>query len=483
MNPVQRLSRLAHILPAAALLLIITTEVSTQTRDEAAERLRAAVQRELASPLFTRALAAVEIVDMESGSVLFSRNTDLLLRPASNTKLFTTAAALLGLPRDFAFETAAYIDSSAGGGATLWIRASGDPLLRSEDIQKLADLIRSAGVTRLAALALDGSALDTLSYGPGWMWDDLPSVSAPVLSAFASNGGVRRLALAAPAKDGEPVSVTDVDPCVLGVIRSSARSGARDRFEIGGDPLGTTIVIHGTVQRGTTEHEDVADRQPEQTFVCRLRAALKRAGVELHDGGAVQRGMVPARASRVGAVTHRLDEAVAQCNVESDNLAAELLLKHVGAVKRGGAGSTAAGIEAGRALWAGMGVDTAAVRLVDGSGMSFYNLVSAASIGALLRGMYRSPQRDRYVASLAVMGTSGTLARRLVNAEGARHVRGKTGTVSGVSALSVYVLPPSGRPLSVVMLMQNFAGGHTPYRAVQDSIVLHCLAYAVRRSR
>ena len=135
-----------------------------------------------------------------------------------------------------------------------------------------------------------------------------------------------------------------------------------------------------------------------------------------------------------------------------------------------------------RRIVAGVGVDTTAVKLVDGSGMSFYNLVSAAALGQLLRGMYNSSARERFIRSMAVMGKRGTLAKRLAGTNADGIVTGKTGTISGVSALSVYVLTPES-PLAVVILMQNFDGAHGPYRAVQDRIVLHCLEYGTTPSR
>ena len=182
-----------------------------------------------------------------------------------------------------------------------------------------------------------------------------------------------------------------------------------------------------------------------------------------------------------------LAEVLAEANKDSDNLSAECLLRALAFADGRRAVRAADGIEAMERILRETGIPTAEFSLRDGSGISFYNLLTARGLGRLLRVMAGHRSSATYLASLAVAGVDGTLRRRPA-APRVGTVRAKTGTVRGVSALSGYAQAPGGRLLSFVILMQNFTGKASPYREVQDRIVRHCLEYsaataAVRQPR
>ena len=128
-------------------------------------------------------------------------------------------------------------------------------------------------------------------------------------------------------------------------------------------------------------------------------------------------------------------------------------------------------------------METEQLHLRDGSGISFYNLLTARGLASLLAVMARQPAFDRFISTFAIAGKDGTLARRMRDMKKGAEFRGKTGTVSGVSALSGYAQAPGGRLLGVVILMQNFHGKHKPYRDIQDAIVRHCITYSAASSK
>ncbi|MFZ1728569.1 MAG: D-alanyl-D-alanine carboxypeptidase [Bacteroidota bacterium] len=131
-----------RLLMIAFLLLPCSTIPAQQAKE--LSQLRKVISEELSGPLFQRSLAGVEITDAASGTVLFSQNEALLLRPASNAKLFTSAAAVLGLPSDFRFETRLAATDSAKH--SLVCIGGGDPLTSTQDIQKLAEIAQASGI-------------------------------------------------------------------------------------------------------------------------------------------------------------------------------------------------------------------------------------------------------------------------------------------------------------------------------------------------
>jgi D-alanyl-D-alanine carboxypeptidase/D-alanyl-D-alanine-endopeptidase (penicillin-binding protein 4) len=167
-------------------------------------------------------------------------------------------------------------------------------------------------------------------------------------------------------------------------------------------------------------------------------------------------------------------------NKESDNLCAEAVLRALcyGTGRKLSAVSANDGLAAMSSIFGRNGISSSDIALRDGSGISFYNLVTAASIGRVLRRLTTPTVFERYRSSLSIAGVDGTLRNRMTTLSPFPAFRGKTGTVRGVSALSGYVQAPGGRLLTIVILMQNFVGKPSPYREVQDRIIKHCLDYS-----
>lgn len=440
------------------------------------ELLRAAVAQELSGGLFARCLAAVEIADAESGDILVSRHADLLLRPASNAKLVTTAAAVLRLPADFHFETRiARIDSA---GRTLACIGGGDPLFSEQDIQKLAEIAAHSTRTVADTLLMDGTLFGDDFYGEGWMWDDETDPFAPYLGAFSINRNTLTVSVSRSASD--PTSpVVRIHPSSAMYTVETA-SPARDGrgFRVSRGLRRNHILVEGIPPTQRTVHKRFSMWQPQEVFADLLLKELRGLGAA-HDSTVIVFSAVRAGAATLGSVRRPLQEVLEAANKNSDNLSAECLLR---ALAFTGSGRdtqlrAADGLHVMESALRAAGLNTDDFALRDGSGISFYNLLTARGLGRLLRSMAQHPSAPAYLSSLSVGGKDGTLRRRM-SGHPVSAVRAKTGTVRGVSALSGYVQAPGGRLLSFVIMMQNFAGKPSPYRDVQDRIVGHCLKYS-----
>jgi D-alanyl-D-alanine carboxypeptidase/D-alanyl-D-alanine-endopeptidase (penicillin-binding protein 4) len=150
-------------------------------------------------------------------------------------------------------------------------------------------------------------------------------------------------------------------------------------------------------------------------------------------------------------------------NKPSDNFFAEMILKDL-ALSAGRRGTTAAG--AGLVTRFAGRLGARPTRLADGSGLSRANLASPARVVALLRAMQRRDEFDEFYSSLSIAGRDGTLAPRMRSGPARGNCRGKTGTLSNVSALSGYCLARSGETYVFSILMNNV----NPYgaRRLQD---------------
>lgn len=156
----------------------IQTESSTTSIDPL-EKLQADIDTVLQDPLFTTASIGIKVVAVDTGEVIYAKNTRKLHHPASTTKLFTAATALAKLKADYRFETTLYIDTDEDTGSTnnVYLKGKADPVLQRGDLIKLADALLQTGVQSIQGnIVIDETYLDRVPEGPGWMWDDRPLI-------------------------------------------------------------------------------------------------------------------------------------------------------------------------------------------------------------------------------------------------------------------------------------------------------------------
>src|SRR4051812_25327099 len=140
----------------------------------------------------------------------------------------------------------------------------------------------------------------------------------------------------------------------------------------------------------------------------------------------------------------------------SNNLYAETLLKTVGAA-HGGLGTVASGSAVVRQLLTTWQMPEDAYVLVDGSGLSRYNYVTASTITSVLERMYRDPRhKDAFLATLPVAGKDGTIASRMRRTRAEGNALGKTGSISNVRSLSGFVRTRDGETLVYSIIANDF---------------------------
>lgn len=155
-----------------------------------------------------------------------------------------------------------------------------------------------------------------------------------------------------------------------------------------------------------------------------------------------------------------LREWVSVTNLRSNNAYAETLLRYMG------------GSKAARQALTQLGIDPNSYRQVDGSGLSRQNAATPRALVNILRAMYVAPAREVFLASLPVAGVSGTLRNRLRQTPAQGIVSAKTGTLTGVRALSGYLTHPDyGTLVFSIIANQPRTSGQALVKGI-DRIVL-----------
>lgn len=426
----------------------------------------------LPDSLFPPSNVGIMIVSLTDGQTLYALNPDLYFTPASNEKLFTSAAALLALGPDHRFLTSVSIDTADV--PTIHIRGGGDPLLTTADLDSLARTVASLlSHDKGWLLSGDVSLFDDIPWGEGWMWDDEADPDGMGITPLSLNRNTVRVEVRGGDRAGDTVMVTANPP--TGYVSIDNRSftvadTAGKHIEVtrrAGDPS-NIITVTGTLRPGDFFSTDVSVREPAWYT---LRVFSER----LADYGIRCTGMVldtlPPTAHPLCGYFRTLDTIITDMNRVSDNLSAECLLKTMGALGSGAPGSAATGISAIKNALVAQGLDTTRMIIADGSGVSRYNLTTVRGIMGILRMMYRSQtQFPLFRNSLAAPGERGTLRSRMVGTTAERNLRAKTGTLRGAASFSGYVTSADAKLLAFSIVMQNFSGNLRSYRQIQDAI-------------
>lgn len=374
-------------------------------------------------------------------NVLYRHNDRQYFIPASNTKLLTTAAALHRFDPQLRIRTPVY--RTANG---LRVVGRGDPSIGPAQLENLAGQVAASGIGRVEELIVEDGYLQGAPYNPHWQWEDVQAgYGAPSNSAVFDRNSIPFILF--PQSAGQPLRVEWDDPQEAKRWRVENQTitvpeGEPEFIEVGRSLTEPILYVSGQLIAGSpSEPASVAVVNPGERFAQKFAQALERAGVEV-GRTRVTMEAVAATGEEIGAIeSPSIAELVMEVNQFSDNLYAQTLLRLMGAMQNPTSPSSeAAGIAAIQKTLSELGVEPDSYILSDGSGLSRLNSISPQALVQTLRGMANSPFADIYLDSLPLAGESGTLRSRFGETQG--QIRAKTGTVSGVSALSGYLEHP-----------------------------------------
>ena len=455
--------------PTLALLLLLCG-CSTQSSRIGGGDLHDAITTACAGRVSVSVLA-VSLVD---GHTVFARRPELLMRPASTMKLLTTIPLCVRNPD---LEVTTSLEARDADGGALRLVGGADPLLSEQDLGELVARVHRAGVRQASVLSYVDPMSGHPRFGKGWMWDDEPGGFMPHLSGLTVDGGTVEV-VARGTREGLTVAYAPRSAHTPAVVRPGPGPLEIARDWRAGD---RTITVTGHLPAGKERRRTLSVPDSARHTAEVLKQLLMDAGIANRDllvrpAGAADRW----KPRRQAEVRRPLPLLLAHANKPSDNLTAEMLLRHLGADAKGALGDVVSGHAVIRDHLASLGVTTHAYRLADGSGVSHYNLVSASLLVRLLADVHDrgDPTRTLFAESLSVAGQDGTLATRMGGTAAEGVVRAKTGTISAVSGLAGYLTTAAGEPLAFAILCQNFVGTTAPWRALQDRICLDLISGA-----
>jgi serine-type D-Ala-D-Ala carboxypeptidase/endopeptidase (penicillin-binding protein 4) len=426
-----------------------------------------AIARALARALEAKALRGARVgalvVEAGDGRVVFERDADQPLVPASNLKLLTALAALRVFGPSHAFTTRVYADAAPdadGGVDTLYVRGGGDPGLTSEDYWRLAADLHRIGLRRVRGdLAIDDSLFDGERWQASWLPVSARAYQAPV-GALMANYGAYAVEVSGGDQNGDPVRIAVDPPLSYFRVANQARTGKGrklvvDRRAIDGG--GEEVVVGGSWPHGVERTFQRSVLDPTGYAAGVLRMQLAALGIEVKGG--VRRAYVPEGARELVAFEGRpLSDVVRRFLKFSNNPIGEALIKSLSASADGAPGSWKGGAAVVRRELDALGLPTAGLVQVDGSGLSYDDRATPRLLVAVVREAAHSFHYGaEFVSALPIGATDGTLQHRAEHS--GAELRAKTGLLTRVTALSGLVRRPDGRTLAFSLLVNGFRGG------------------------
>lgn len=419
-------------------------------------------------------------------AVWYEKEADLLLTPAASIKLLTSAAALEALGPDFSYKTEIYgataLPANGIVNGSLYVKGHGDPTLHTEDaphaqngvsLESIAAWLKENGVKRISGdLVLDESYFDQERLGLGWTWEDENEAFSPRLGALSANKGTVMLVYRPGAEAGSPVQVQlypqtsylEVNNEAITVDDSQQKTIVIER-ERGTNRLrisGNLPVSHAGGAKGIPVEE------PALYAGTLLKEKVAEAGIEISPNSRVVTGTVPAEAVKWTEFSSPpLSDIVWEMNKNGDNFYAEMILKTLGAVNKG-EGSAASGAEVVQEVVQALGGQIN-FDMVDGSGLTRYNLMSPRHTVAVLEGISKEDTFDWFVDSLSVAGVDGRLKDRLIGTNAQGNLSGTIGSLTDVDTMSGIVTTKNGERLAFSILINGYAAnGDLPSKLLEQ---------------
>ncbi|WHF51993.1 D-alanyl-D-alanine carboxypeptidase/D-alanyl-D-alanine-endopeptidase [Chryseobacterium gotjawalense] len=424
-----------------------------------AHNLDAATRKLLASASAYSSIVSMYVAD-EGGNLVYEKNGNAGLSSASTQKIFTAAAALETLGKDFQFVTRAYYSGTLSSGflaGDLFVTSTGDPTLGSwrydgykpENFkQKLIQSLRGKGISKISGnLIIDDSYFDFLTTPGGWPWNDLGNYYGA--GVWGINWRENQFDM---QMLGGEIKKLNVDLPNVKWVNDIETNGNSDQCLIYTAPHSEVAYINGVLPvKGITVSG--ATPNPPLTLGQEIKNWLKESGIEFNgkvtstsqqriDGE--KTAAVPANNLLLEYKSPTLDQIIFWFMRKSINFYGETLIKTLGKEKNN-EGSFDAGISYLKDFWKSKGINPAMINFADGSGLSPQNYVSAkAEVQSLLYSK-KQPWFNEFYDGFPTQGNGMKL---------------KSGTMKDTKSFAGYHTSKNGKKYVFAIIINNYQGGN-----------------------
>jgi len=455
------------------LLFVINQSVLSQETSETKDFIN--------NPNLAHAAISFEIADVSSGKIIASYNKDMVVTPASVMKLVTTSIASQILGSNYTYKTPLFHDGMIDGSilyGNLYIEGSGDPTLGTTFIGKdslafLKDFL--SGVEQAGIKEIKGEiiALDQLFGYKGisqkWLVEDIGNAYATGIYGISIFDNRYSLRLQSGVA-GTPVKVLEIIPPIEGLsVRSEALSSTAksDNSSIFGIPFSNERILSGTIPQNRNSFLTRGDIPDPGLFMAQTLKSFFEANNIFIEGEATTYRLLPLEPIEQEILatvsSPKLSEILRVINFRSNNHYADHVYHLLTDVKNINPNT----------YWKGKGLDSSALFMYDGSGISPINAISASFLTDLLVYMYKQEgQTGVFYKSLPCAGKEGTVRGFLKGTALEGRARIKSGSMSAVQSYAGYIEKADGKVYAFSLIVNNFTGSRSELRKAMERLLL-----------
>jgi len=420
---------------------------------------------------------SIYIYNLTTDKPIFSYNIDKPLKPASLTKLYTTAVSIMtvGINKDIklSFYTN---DKNINDGiirGNLYIKGFGNPLVTDNDLKNFVDYLKRKGIKQITGnIIYDESFFDTLYNRIEWIEGEPNINPIPPVSSIILNRNILTLSLQ-PTKKNKPaiVQFKNSGPYIKIINNTLTRKNTSISVNQTVDNS-YVIRISGTLSKKSRGY-NISDSIKNPSFFTAAYLANLFYNNNISFNGRIIKSTIKYNETiNIYNISSKLEEIISIVNKRSDNFIAECLFKINGAYYSGIQGNSFYSTQAVNTFLRNNGIFSIGTDLVDGSGLSHYNRTTTKSIVELLKFMYlKKSIFPFYYESLSIASEDGTLRHRFYNTDAEKNFHGKTGTLNGVSALSGYVYDKNNHLIACSIIWHYYQNNAHYYKNIEDKII------------
>ena len=454
--------------PVPAFSLDEKQELLTEKTNLCVNNLKTNINNIINRPELERSRWGIVIKTLNSQTNIYSLNGDKYFVPASNVKLLTTAAALLKLGPAYRIRTSVYATGVLPDLTSLRIVGRGDPTLTTNQLRELATQLKNQGVRNIENLIVDDSYFPQPVINPTWEWEDIHYYYAPRVNSLILNENIVTLTLF-PQDVGQALSFTWSDVIAgqqwwLENNTITAEKQTPSKVTINGFLGKPKLEIQGKL--AANSEPDIwylAVLDPANYFLETWKNILLSEGINIKKNQIIKVQEDFEKEQEIASIfSPALPIILNEINQESNNLFTESIANILNKEQK----------DTTKQTLTELGVNPDSYHLADASGLSRHNLVSPRSLVETLELMSQTPLATVYRESLAVAGVSGTLVNRFSETAVQGNLQGKTGTLTGVTALSGYLNLPQHQPLVFSIIVNRSQQPASVLRGAIDEIIL-----------
>lgn len=390
------------------------------------------------------ALVSVSFKDISNSKPGFEMNSTTPMNPASIQKLVTLLPAVDTLGKNYEFKTQLYKNKNN----SLFIKLGADPYFTTKDLKSLVKSVSAQNIITTKAVYIDDSILDGNEWGEGWQWDDDMNPLMPKFGAYNMDKNIITVSVC-PTTKGAPADIS-LDVFYPTSFANNVLTGDTTDVKLARKNYISPDVISAD---GTVSYDldiNIPVNYPRRYFILRLEEALRNQKIAYY--GDFNRLKLPKDTILLAESKHSLAAAEDDILKTSNNMMAETVFKLAGGAYTKETGSIYSAVEMFSDYYKKLGVKTDNINIVDGSGVSKNNLLTADFVTEALSKASKTPDFNDFKSHMASPG-EGTLKDRMLYFKD--NLKAKTGTLANVSTIAGYITVKSGKTYAFCIMTSD----------------------------